>query len=52
MKDNPDPERHQKWNRANVPTDEMKNANGTNKGGDLLFVNKPWAVTRGTKRVP
>ena len=26
----------------NLPTDDVANINSTNKGRDLLFVNKPW----------
>ena len=33
----------------NVPTYDVENTNSTNKGGDLLLVNKPWTLPQGTK---
>ena len=36
----------------NVPTYDMENTNGTNKGRDLLLANKPWIVPQGTERMP
>ena len=35
----------------NGPTDYMKNTNGANQGGDLLFANKPRTVSRGAERI-
>ena len=49
-KDHPDPKKTQKRNHPqqlqahNVPNDDEENTNNTNKGGDLLFANKPWTV--------
>ena len=36
----------------NMLTDDGENTNGTNKGGDLLFANKPQIVPWGTERIP
>ena len=30
----------------NLPTNDVENTNGTNKGKDLLLANKPWIVPR------
>ena len=35
----------------NLPTDDVETTNGTNQGGDLLFVNKLQTFPRRTKRV-
>ena len=32
----------------NMPTDDLENSNGASLGRDLLLVNKPWSVPRGT----
>ena len=34
-----------------MPTDDVENINGTNQGGDLLFVNKLMTVLRRTERI-
>ena len=35
-----------------MSTDDVENTDGTNKGGDWLFANKPRTVPRGIKRMP
>ena len=37
----------QPWFRKN-----LKNTNGTNCGGDLLLIDKPWSLPRATERIP
>ena len=50
-KDNIDPKEPKQRNRPkqlqihNLPTDDGKNINSTNKGRDLLLANKPWFVS-------
>ena len=35
-----------------LPIDDVKNTNGTNQGGDLIFANKPRTIPRRTERMP
>ena len=35
----------------NVPADDGENTKDTNKGGDLLFANKPRTVPQGIERM-
>ena len=57
-KNHNDPERPPQENRPeqqqihNVPARDVENTNGSNKGGDLLLVNKPRTLHRGTERMP
>ena len=57
-KDYPDSKRHQKKNYTqqlqmhNVPTDDVENTNGINKGWDFQLINKLQTVTRETERMP
>ena len=36
----------------NVPTDDVKNTNGTNQGGNLLLDSKSRTIRRRTERMP
>ena len=35
-----------------MPTYDVENTNSTNKGGDLLFVNKPRIIPWGANEMP
>ena len=56
-KDHPDRNRPPKRNFTkqlqthNVLRDDVENCNGTNQGGDSLFVNKPWTVPWRIERI-
>ena len=56
-KDHADSERpsqrnHPKQLRThNVPTYDVKNTHGANKGRDLRLADKPWIIPRGTERI-
>ena len=43
-----DPWKGTALNKYRPITDDVKNTNGTKWGRDLLLVNKPWTVPRGT----
>ena len=47
-----DPEKEPLSNTYNVLNDDVENTNDTNKGGDLLFTNKPRTLPQGTERMP